>query len=404
MTATAPDAATRQSVTVLGSTGSVGVSTLDVIARHPDRFTLFALTANTNVRLLAAQCLALQPVYAVMRDERAAAALRAELSAAGCATEVLAGADALCTVAQCPEVQVVMAAIVGGAGLLPTLAAVRAGKKVLLANKEALVMAGGLFMVAAREDNAVLLPIDSEHNAIFQCLPGDYAIGTHPPGIRKILLTGSGGPFRQWSAEAIAQATPEQACNHPNWSMGRKISVDSATLMNKGLEYIEARWLFELQPGDIKVVIHPQSIIHSMVEYVDGSILAQLGRPDMRGAIAHALAWPERMDSGVAMLDLITTQTLDFEEPDCVRFPALPLAIEVAFQSMGAATVLNGANEVVVDAFLNRRITFPAISESLMAVMETADYREPHSIEAVLELDYYARELAEACIQRRASR
>lgn len=392
-----------QVITVLGSTGSVGVNTLAVVARYPDRFALFALTADTNVQRLASQCLEFQPVYAVMRNEQAAAALRGKLSTAGCRTEVLAGTDALCEVSRSSTVHTVVAAIVGGAGLLPTMAAVQAGKKVLLANKETLVMAGGLVMEAARIHGAVLLPIDSEHNAIFQCLPGNYTVGEHPVGVRKIVLTGSGGPFRGWSATAIAKATPEQACNHPNWSMGRKISVDSATLMNKGLEYIEARWLFDLQPKDIEIVIHPQSIIHSMVEYVDGSVLAQLGHPDMRTPIAHALAWPERMDSGVGALDLITAQDLQFETPDFERFPALSLAIDSAFRSMGAAAILNAANEVAVAAFLRGQLSFYAISDVLAEVMDTIEYREPHSIEAVLQLDCYARELASGLSQGRAS-
>jgi 1-deoxy-D-xylulose-5-phosphate reductoisomerase len=385
----------HQSITILGSTGSIGVNTLDVIGRHPSKFRVFALTANNNVTQLRAQCQQYSPSYAVMRDDAAANQLRQELQSVGCSTEVLSGDKALSEVAQSAEVDTVMAAIVGAAGLLPTLAAVESGKKVLLANKEALVMAGGLFMTAVSASGATLLPIDSEHNAIFQCLPSNTASSEQLLGVRKVLLTGSGGPFRSWSAEAIASATPEQACNHPNWSMGRKISVDSATLMNKGLEFIEARWLFGVAPSDIEVIIHPQSIIHSMVEYVDGSVLAQLGHPDMRTPIAHALAWPARIDSGVSSLDLIAMQDLQFEAPDVERFPALSLAIAAASSGAGAATILNAANEIAVAAFLQQKISFGAISQLLAEVMATADYSEPETIDAVLDVDLYARRLAD---------
>ena len=392
-----------QTITVLGSTGSIGMSTLDVIARHPDKFTLFALTADTSVEKLAAQCIQFCPVYAVLRDEKAAIKLRERLSAEGCNTEVLSGERSLIEVAAENSVDTVMAAIVGAAGLLPTLAAVKSGKKVLLANKEALVMAGRLFMDAVKAGGATLLPIDSEHNAIFQCLPTDFDSEDESMGVRRLLLTGSGGPFRGWSGGAIAQATPEQACNHPNWSMGKKISVDSATLMNKGLEFIEARWLFNIPPSKIDVVIHPQSVIHSMVEYVDGSVLAQLGHPDMRTPIAHALAWPQRIYAGVDGLDLITKGDLQFEAPDKKRFPALGLAIQTASASAGASTVLNAANEIAVEAFLQNRIGFSDISHLLIDVMSITEHGEPDSIDAVLDLDLNARRVASERVESRES-
>jgi len=389
-----------QMLTILGSTGSIGTSTLDVCKRHPDKFSLFALTADRNVDILLQQCLDFHPQYAVMRDDLAAKELREKLaSLAGNSTTVLSGQQALIDVAEAPEVDSVMAAIVGAAGLLPTLAAVKSGKKVLLANKETLVMAGKLFMDAVVASGASLLPIDSEHNAIFQCLPihchasGNVAAldSTVKGGIRKLLLTGSGGPFRQWSPDQLAQATPEQACNHPNWSMGKKISVDSATLMNKGLEFIEARWLFDMSPDDIQVVIHPQSIIHSMVEYVDGSVLAQLGHPDMRTPIAHALAWPDRINSGVGSLEWSTLSTLDFEEPDTQRFPALSLSISAASAGAGAPVVLNAANEIAVDAFLQGKIGFTDISDLLQEVMAALVFGEPDTIDDVIHLDSLAR-------------
>jgi len=396
-----------QVLTILGSTGSVGASTLDVYSRHPDRFTLFALTANNNVDVLFEQCRDFTPRYAVMLNEQSAKELREKLKTINCCTEVLSGDQALVDVAREPEVDSVMAAIVGAAGLLPTLAAVKAGKKVLLANKESLVMAGKLLMDAVVNSCATLLPIDSEHNAIFQCLPAHVnaqstvtALDVQTKkSIRKLLLTGSGGPFREWSSEQIAQATPEQACNHPNWSMGKKISVDSATLMNKGLEFIEARWLFDVLPNEIQVVIHPQSIIHSMVEYVDGSVLAQLGHPDMRTPIAHAMAWPERISAGVASLDWATMASLDFEEPDFNRFPALSLSIEAASAGSGAPVVLNAANEVAVDAFLKEQISFVGISQLLEKIMSSLDFGEPDTIDDVLHLDFLARESAKELIK-----
>jgi 1-deoxy-D-xylulose-5-phosphate reductoisomerase len=387
----------KQSVTVLGSTGSIGLSTLDVLARHSERFSVFALTANTSVDCLAKQCEQFTPVYAVMADESSALALTQLLKTQHSKTEVLFGQDALEAVASHQETDTVMAAIVGAAGLLPTMAAVRGGKKVLLANKESLVMAGRLFMQAVLDSGAQLLPIDSEHNAIFQCLPQHGEALRH---IRKILLTGSGGPLRTWSPKAIRQATPEQACLHPNWSMGRKISVDSASLMNKGLEFIEAKWLFDVEPSMIEVVIHPQSIIHSMVEYVDGSVLAQLGNPDMRTPIAHALAYPERIASGVSGLDIIAAARLEFESPRLEDFPALGLAIAAAKSGSGAATVLNAANEVSVAAFLSKQISFGDMTDVLQSVMNRAQWSEPHDLNSVVEIDHYSRRLASEEIRK----
>ncbi len=391
-----------QQVTVLGATGSIGVSTLDVLARHPERYAVFALTADRKWQLLATQCLQHNPRYAVLNDDAAALALAEELRRQGCKTEVLQGADALAQVASHTDTHVVMAAIVGAAGLLPTLAAVKAGKKVLLANKEALVMAGGLFTRAVAEHGATLLPIDSEHNAIFQCLPNhrtDYLVdGLQSSGVRKILLTASGGPFRNTPLADLKNVTPEQACAHPNWSMGQKISVDSATMLNKGLELIEACWLFNTRPEQVQVVIHPQSVIHSMVEYVDGSVLAQLGNPDMRTPIAHALAWPERIASGVAGLDIIATARLDFSAPDYERFPCLRLAQQAAARAATAPTILNAANEVAVAAFLQRKIRFDQIAQIIADVLDKQEVIEPDSLELVLACDQKARKLAQSVI------
>lgn len=389
----------NQRVTVLGSTGSIGVNTLDIIARHSDRFSVFALTANRNIDLMVQQCQQFSPEYAVLPDSVNAQQLREKLQAVNCATEVLEGVDSLQEVAGHSDVDIVMAAIVGAAGLLPTMAAVKAGKKVLLANKESLVMAGRLFMDAVKVSGAQLLPIDSEHNAIFQCMPHSSSVSQAQKEVRKILLTGSGGPFRTWDAKQVYSATPEQACKHPNWTMGRKISVDSATLMNKGLEFIEAKWLFDVSPDVIDVVIHPQSIIHSMVEYIDGSILAQLGNPDMRIPIAYGLAYPDRVNSGVAGLDIITASQLDFEAPDTHRFPSLKLAIQAANSGVAAAAILNAANEVAVDAFLNEQLYFGQISEVLDQVMQQSNHPEPLSIEEVLALDKDARQLAASAIR-----
>lgn len=394
-----------QSVTVLGSTGSIGVSTLDVLGRHPERFKVFALSADRQWQLLATQCIQYKPRYAVLSSEAAARNLRVELAQRHCPTEVLFGADALAQIAAHSDVDTVMAAIVGAAGLLPTLAAVNAGKKVLLANKEALVMAGGLFTRAVAESGAVLLPIDSEHNAIFQCLPNhcaDYlSDGLASSGVRKILLTASGGPFRNTPLDELAAVTPEQACAHPNWRMGQKISVDSATMLNKGLELIEACWLFNARPEQIDVVIHPQSIIHSMVEYVDGSVLAQLGNPDMRTPIAHALAWPERIASGVSSLDIIALGRLDFSAPDYARFPCLRLAQEAALRGATAPAILNAANEVAVSAFLQRRLRFDQIYEVIDAVLQHLPIDEPDSLHVVQTADSQARKFAHDIIGSR---
>ena len=393
---------TIQNVTVLGATGSIGVSTLDVLARHPERYSVFALTADRKWQILATQCLEHNPRYAVLNDEAAALSLAEELRRQGCKTEVLHGDDALAQVASHADVHAVMAAIVGAAGLLPTLAAVKAGKKVLLANKEALVMAGGLFTRAVTDYGATLLPIDSEHNAIFQCLPNhraDYLLdGLQSSGVRKILLTASGGPFRNTPLADLKSVTPEQACAHPNWSMGQKISVDSATMLNKGLELIEACWLFNTKPEKVQVVIHPQSVIHSMVEYVDGSVLAQLGNPDMRTPIAHALAWPERIASGVAGLDIIATARLDFSAPDYERFPCLHLAQQAAARAATAPAILNAANEVAVAAFLQRKIRFDQIAHVIADVLDKQEVIEPDSLALVIASDQKARQLAQSVI------
>ncbi|MBO0366049.1 1-deoxy-D-xylulose-5-phosphate reductoisomerase [Pseudomonas shirazensis] len=390
----------RQRITVLGATGSIGLSTLDVIGRHPERYQVFALSGYSQVEQLLALCLRHSPAFAVVPSADAALRLRADLAAAGSATEVLEGEAGLCQVAAASEVDAVMAAIVGAAGLRPTLAAVEAGKKVLLANKEALVMSGALFMDAVRRSGAVLLPIDSEHNAIFQCLPGDYARGLGAVGVRRILLTASGGPFRETPSAQLEAVTPEQACAHPNWSMGRKISVDSASMMNKGLELIEACWLFDAAPAQVEVVVHPQSVIHSLVDYVDGSVLAQLGNPDMRTPIANALAWPERIDSGVAPLDLFAIARLDFQAPDPQRFPCLRLARQAAEAGHSAPAVLNAANEVAVEAFLQRRIRFPEIAGMIEQVLEQEPVVPLTSLDAVFAADQRARELSREWLRR----
>ncbi len=380
-------------VSVLGSTGSIGVSTLDVISRHPDRYRVYALAAHSSVDAMLAQCLQFHPRYAVMASADAAQELRTRLPG-DTGTEVLQGEAALARVVSADEVDVVMASIVGAAGLPSTLAAAQAGKRVLLANKESLVMAGQLLMSAVRASGAVLLPIDSEHNAIFQCLPVSEAGIPVTRGVSKVLLTASGGPFRGWPVQKIAAATPEQACAHPNWSMGRKISVDSASLMNKGLEFAEACWLFDLAPGDVDVVVHPQSIIHSMVQYDDGSVLAQLGNPDMRTPIAYGLGWPERIASGVAPLDLLATARLDFEAPDEACFPCLRLARESVAAGGTAMVTCNAANEVAVAAFLEKNIGFSDIPAVVEATLGRAANVEPDSIAVVEEADKQARQLA----------
>lgn len=391
---------TVQRITVLGATGSIGLNTLDVIARHPEQYQVFALTGYSRLDELLQLCLRHRPAFAVVPTAQGAARLREALRGAGSSTEVLEGEAGLCQVAAAPEVDAVMAAIVGAAGLRPTLAAVEAGKKVLLANKEALVMSGALFMDAVRRSGAVLLPIDSEHNAIFQCLPGDYARGLSEVGVRRILLTASGGPFRQTPQAELAHVTPEQACAHPNWSMGRKISVDSASMMNKGLELIEACWLFDAVPAKVEVVVHPQSVIHSLVDYIDGSVLAQLGNPDMRTPIANALAWPRRIDSGVAPLDLFAIARLDFQAPDEQRFPCLRLARQAAEAGNSAPAILNAANEMAVEAFLQRRIRFPEIASMIEQVLDQEPVVPVPSLAAVFAADQRARELSREWLSR----
>lgn len=395
-------------ITLLGATGSIGRSTLDVISRHSARYQVHALTANTNVDALEALCEKWSPRFAVMSDANSAAELAERLQSKGVQTDVLSGDSGLLQVVEDDAVDCVVAAIVGAAGLVPSLAAARSGKRVLLANKEALVMSGKLFIDTARENNAVLMPVDSEHNAIFQCLP-DCLTEHHSSvkmtnlnekaGIERILLTASGGPFRGFSADQLHDVTPEQAVNHPNWDMGKKISVDSATLMNKGLELIEAYWLFDMDIVDIDVVIHPQSVIHSMVTYSDGSVLAQLGNPDMRTPIAHALAWPERITSGVEPLNIFDVAKLEFEQPDLDRFPCLRLCYE-AIKTGGTATiVLNAANEIAVAAFLDDKIGFTDISYLIEQTLELADISEDvSSLELILEADAQARTITNKCI------
>jgi len=388
-----------QNITILGATGSIGVSTLDVAARHPDRYRVFALTAHSRVAELAALCQRFQPQFAVVGSAQGASELAALLRRDGVSTEVLWGEDALCQVASAGACDVVMAAIVGAAGLAPTMAAARAGKKVLLANKEALVMSGQLFMSAVADSGATLLPIDSEHNAIFQCLPHDFARSPAGHGIAKILLTASGGPFLGRAVDTLDAVTPEEAVAHPNWVMGRKISVDSATMMNKGLEVIEAHWLFGAAPEQIEVLIHPQSVIHSMVSYVDGSVLAQLGNPDMRTPIAHALAYPERIASGVAPLDLASMAQLRFEHPDLCRFPCLKLAYDALQAGGSAPALMNAANEVAVEAFLNRQIGFRMIDQLIARVMDAIPHEPVNDIAGLIEQDRRARRAAREYLQ-----
>ena len=386
-------------ICILGATGSIGVSTLDVVARHPDKYRVVALTANGNIDALYEQCLVHKPEYAVIANENNLDAFKAKLVGSDIADiKVLAGAKALETVATLDNVDSVMAAIVGAAGLLPSLAAAKAGKTVLLANKEALVMSGQIFMQAVKDAGASLLPIDSEHNAIFQCMPAGYITGQTAKQARRILLTASGGPFRRTPIADLDGVTPDQAVAHPKWDMGRKISVDSATMMNKGLELIEACLLFNMDPDDIQVVIHPQSIIHSMVDYVDGSVLAQMGNPDMRTPIAHAMAWPERFDSGVAPLDIFQVGHMDFEQPDLQRFPCLRLAYEAIKAGGIMPTVLNAANEIAVDAFLNEKVRFTDIAKIIERSMAKFTPVSADTLEKVLQADHDARVVAQNII------
>ena len=388
-------------ICILGATGSIGVNTLDVIARHPDKYKIIALSANSQVDRLVEQCEKYQPEYAVIANEKATAELQEKLKDKNINVKVLSGNDGLETIASLPQVDYVMAAIVGAAGLKSTLAAARAGKRILLANKEALVMSGQLFMDEVKKNNAELLPIDSEHNAIFQCLPEDYEKGLAELGITKILLTGSGGPFRTKDISELENVTPDEACAHPNWSMGRKISVDSATMMNKGLELIEACWLFNTDPDNIQVVVHPQSVIHSMVQYSDGSVLAQLGQPDMRTPIAHALAWPERIESGVDKLDFFSTAKFEFEAPDYERFPCLRLAEESIRKGGTAPAILNAANEVAVASFLDNELKFTDIPYIVEQTLKNLNSRPADSLTEILEDDLAARKEAEQLIDSR---
>lgn len=381
-------------ITILGATGTIGVNTLDVIARHPDRYRVVALTANTGVDKLFEQCLAFKPEYAAMRDADSAEQLQQKLNSAACEVQVLSGIEGLEQVASLPQTDYVMAAIVGAAGLLPTLAAARAGKRLLLANKEALVMSGDLFMAEIRNHQAELLPIDSEHNAIFQCMPSDFARGLTETGVEQILLTASGGPFRTKPLDELSRVTPDQAVAHPNWVMGRKISVDSATMMNKGLEVIEACWLFNTSHDKVQVVIHPQSVIHSMVRYNDGSVLAQMGNPDMRTPIAHAMAWPERIESGVEPLDIFEVAKLEFEQPDYNRFPCLRMAYESLKMGGTATTVLNAANEIAVEAFLNEQLVFTNIASVIEKTLESITVQQSFDLARILSVDAEARLVA----------
>lgn len=396
----------QKRIVVLGATGSIGASTLDIVARHPERYRIASLTAHVSREKLLALCLHHHPETAVLAEKADADWLSAALHAAGCETQVLYGEQALCDVASAVDVDIVVAAIMGGAGLPPTLAAVEAGHQILLANKESLVMAGPLFTDAARRSGACVLPVDSEHNAIFQCLPAPSSVtALHTQlaqqGITRVLLTASGGPFRGWSYEQLRDVTPAQACAHPNWSMGRKISVDSATMMNKGLEIIEACWLFDLTPDDIQVVVHPQSIVHSMVAYRDGSVLAQLGNPDMRTPIAHALAWPERIDSGVTPLDIFTAAQFEFCPPDEKAFPCLGLARQAMKAGGTAPVILNAANEVAVDAFLNEQIRFTDIPRVIAKVMAAFPVVATDTLAVIFEQDALARDCATKIVAQR---
>lgn len=385
-------------VAILGSTGSIGVSTLDVIRLHPERFEVFALSANLNVEAMLKQCLEFSPRYAAMADRDSAQSLRDRLVESRANVEVLAGDDAISVLAEDSNVDVMVAGIVGAIGLLPTLAAVRAGKTVLIANKEPLVMLGSQIMQEARRHQATIVPVDSEHNAIFQCMPKGGAAGMAANGIEKILLTGSGGPFREKPLTEFKSITPAQACAHPNWDMGRKISVDSATMMNKGLELIEACALFDVHPNFVQIVVHPQSIIHSMVQYVDGSILAQMGVPDMRTPITHALGWPERIESGTQRLDLFELSRFDFQAPDEKKFPALRLSRQAAETGGTLPAILNAANEVAVEAFLDARIRFDQLPILVESAMDHLEQSSERSLSSVLEADIRTREYVQTLI------
>lgn len=389
-----------QQITILGATGTIGASTLNVISQHPNRFATYALTANNNDAALYKLCIEYKPAYAVLLDEAAAERLRLQLKAVGSSTEVMCGMSALEYVSSQPEVDAVMAAIVGAAGLIPAIAAAKAGKRILLANKETLVMAGNLFMQAVKQGGATLLPIDSEHNAIFQVMPARVDGNLIDSGIKKILLTASGGPFRKFSQSELEEVSLEQALNHPNWVMGPKITIDSATLMNKGLEVIEARWLFNAKPSEIEVVVHPQSVIHSMVEYVDGSVLAQLGNPDMRTPIAYALGYPERLQSGVGSLDLFKIGQLDFEAPDTNKFPCLRLAYEALKLGGNAAAILNAANEIAVEAFIQKTIKFTDIPRLIEFVLNKSSIKEVSDLNMLIDTDASARDSAREWLSR----
>ena len=383
-----------EKIVILGSTGSIGCNALEVIKLHKDKYKVFALTANKNVDLLTQQCVDFEPEFVIALNQDANQQLKKNLLALNTKTIVLDDEKSLDWLASHKDTATVISAIVGAAGLMPTMAAANSGKKILLANKETLVMAGELFVKAVKKSNAILIPIDSEHNAILQVLPQSKKMNYKSNGIRKILLTASGGPFRTFSKEELKHVTPKEALKHPNWLMGKKITIDSATMMNKGLEIIEACWLFDIPACDIEVVIHPQSIIHSLVEYIDGSTLAQMGNPDMRTPIAYALSHPERIESGVLGLDLIKTKRLDFEAPDLDKFPCLGLAYKALLMGQSAPTILNAANEVAVDAFLVESITFNQIAELIEFCMSTMKPQLLDSIETVLEVDSKARQLA----------
>ncbi len=384
----------KQGICILGSSGTIGVNTLDVIRRHADKYHVIALTANKSDEKLYQQCIEFKPQFAVLVNADSAQRLKDKLTAENINTDVLSGVESLQKVASLESVDQVMAAIVGAAGLLPTLAAVRAGKRILLANKEALVMSGDIFIKEVKKHNAELLPIDSEHNAIFQCMPDHFETGLQQAGVNRILLTASGGPFRNHSIDSLHDITPQEAVAHPNWVMGKKISVDSATMMNKGLEVIEACWLFNTRPSMIQVVIHPQSVIHSMVSYNDGSVLAQMGNPDMRTPIAHAMAWPQRILSGVEPLDLFEVAKLEFEKPDLKRFPCLQMAYESLEEGGTSSAILNAANEIAVDSFLNKQLSFTNISKVIEKTLEHTTKVEADNLQTILQADSDARQVS----------